>query len=116
MARRELLPGITADDCPPVAVFDSRRAITRARRRMILHDAAQFILLAGVDWLFIRWPYTHIPSFDRAHSVVIVAVLNAALLTYAIVSRMFPRWSARRIATTWCLAERARFFAQSWRE
>ena len=27
-----------------------------------------------------------------------------------ILVRTFPRWSARRIAATWCLSERARFF------
>jgi len=110
MPRRNLLPGITTDDCPPIAVIESRRAIARARRRAILRDAAQFILLAGVDWLFVRWPYAHIPSFDRGQSLLIVALLNAALLTHAIVSRAFPRWSAQRIARTWCLSERARFF------
>jgi hypothetical protein len=110
MARKDLLPGISADDCPPVAVFDSRRAINRARFRAVLRDAAQLLLLVGVDWLFVRWPYAHVPSFDRAHSVLIVALLNAAVLTHVAVTRAFPRWSAQRIARTWCLSERAWFF------
>ena len=109
MARRDLLPGIAAP-CPPPVVFDSRREIVRARRRAALRDFAQLSLLVGVDWLFVRWPFTHVPSMDRPHSLLIVALLNAALLTHVIVSRTFPRWSARRIASTWCLAERARFF------
>jgi hypothetical protein len=110
MARRELLPGIAADACPPAVVFDSRRAIVRARRFAALRDFAQLLLLGGVDWMFIRWPYTHVPAIDRPHSLLVVALLNAALLTHIIVVRTFPRWSARRIAATWCLAERARFF------
>ena len=115
MARRDLLPGIgAAEGCPPVAVVDSRRDIARARRRAAFHDVAQVVLLAGLDWLFIHWPYAHVPSFDRAHSLVIVVLLNVGVVVHAIVSRMLPRWSARRIATTWRLSERARFFAQGW--
>lgn len=110
MARRDLLPGVAADACPPAVVFDSRRAIRRARIRATLRDFAQLLLLTGVDWMFVRWPHTHVPSFDRPHSILIVALLNAALLTQMIVVRTFPRWSARRVAATWCLAERARFF------
>lgn len=110
MARRDLLPGVATDTCPPAVVFDSLRAIRRARRRALLRDLAQFLLLAGVDWIFVRWPYTHVPTFDRAHSVLVLAMLNAILLTHLIIVRTFPRWSARRIAATWCLTERARFF------
>ena len=110
MARRDLLPGIASSDCPPAVHFDSRRAILRARRRAALRYFAQVLLVSGVDWMFIHWPNTHVPSFDRPHSLIIVALLNAALLTHLVVSRTFPRWSARRIAATWCLSERARFF------
>ena len=110
MARRDLLPGVSIDGCPPAIVFDSRRAIRRARRRVLLRDLAQFLLLAGVDWIFVRWPYTHVPALDRASSVLVLALLNAILLTHLIVVRTFPRWSARRVASTWCVAERARFF------
>lgn len=112
MARRDLLPGVTTDDCPPVVVFDSKSAIRRARRRAALRDFAQLALLAGVDYLFLRWPLTHIPSFGRDSSVMIVASLNSLILTHAIVSRTFPRWTARRIASTWCPSERRRFFAE----
>jgi len=116
MARRNLIPGVSDDTCPPAVVIDSRRVIARARRRAIAYDIAQFTLLAGIDWLFLRWPYAHVPMLDRELSVLIVAALNALLVTYAIIVRTFPRWSARRIAGTWCLAERARFFAESRRD
>jgi hypothetical protein len=116
MARRKLLPGVTVDGCPPAVLTDSRRVIVRARRRATAYDIAQFILLAGIDFLFVRWPYAQVPFIGRDGSVIIIAALNALLLSHAIVSRSFPRWSARRIATTWCLAERARFFAQSRRD
>lgn len=115
MARRDLLPGVADDGCPPAVVIDSRRIVVRARRRAAACDAAQIALLAGLDLLFVRWPYAHVPFVQRDASVMVVAALNAAVVTYAVIVRMFPRWSARRIATTWCLAERARFFAESRR-
>jgi hypothetical protein len=110
MAKTDLLPGVSEGGCPPVAVIESRRAIRRARRRAALRDAAQLIFLFAVDWLFIHWPSAHVPSMDRAHSILVVALLNVAIITHVILSRAFPRWSARRIASTWGFAERARFF------
>ena len=110
MARRDLLPGIAPVACAPAVHFDSRRAIARARRRAALRDLAEVLLVVGVDWMFVHWPYTHVPSMDRPHSLILIALLNAALVTHLIASRTFPRWSARRIAATWCLSERARFF------
>ncbi len=110
MARRDLLPGVQTETCPPVPVFDSRREIVRARRRAAICDTAQLVFLGGVDWMFLRWPYAHVPMFDRYNSVLILAALHALVLTQMIMTRTFPRWSARRIATTWCLRERARFF------
>ncbi|HSP14913.1 MAG TPA: hypothetical protein VLV78_09190 [Thermoanaerobaculia bacterium] len=114
MARRDLLPGVKADRCPPMVAFDSRRAIVRARRHAAACDVAQLILLAGVDWMFVRWPYSHVPLIGRPDSVLVLAALNALLLTHVVMTRMFPRWSARRIATTWSLSERARFFMGGW--
>ena len=105
-----MLPGIAAAACAPSVMFDSRRAIARARRRAALRDFVQLLLVVGVDWMVVRWPYSHVPAMGRPGSVLLVALLNAAVLTHLIVSRTFPRWSARRIAATWCLSERARFF------
>ncbi len=116
MARRDLLPGVTTEDCPPAVVFDSKRAIRRARRRAALRDFAQLALLAGVDYLFLGWPLSHIPSLGRDGSVMIVAFLNSLILTQVIVSRTFPRWTARRIASTWCPSERRRFFSEPSRQ
>ena len=110
MARRDLLPGVSPEDCPPAVVFDSARAIRRARRRAAIRDAAQLILLAGVDYLFMRWPLAHIPALGRDVTVLVVATLNSLILTHAMISRIFPRWAARRIASTWCTSERTRFF------
>ncbi|HEV7488963.1 MAG TPA: hypothetical protein VGQ65_25105 [Thermoanaerobaculia bacterium] len=36
--------------------------------------------------------------------------LNAILVCYVWLARAMPRWTARKVASTWCLAERTRFF------
>jgi hypothetical protein len=114
MTMKELLPGIDPEATPRVVFVDSRSAVSRARRRAVVRDAAQILLLAGVDWLFIHWPYSHVPMVDRGHSLLIVGALNAGMLIYMYVVRALPRWSARRVASTWCLTERARFFSEGW--
>jgi hypothetical protein len=110
MARRDLLPGVRTDSCPPRVISDCRREIVRARRRATTCDIAQLMLLVGVDWMFARWPFAHVPSMDRKDSMLVLVGLHALVVTQMALTRMFPRWSARRIATTWCLRERARFF------
>jgi hypothetical protein len=49
MKRDDLLPGVTVTDCPPVAVYDAHRAIRRARRKAVIYDAAQLLLLGGAE-------------------------------------------------------------------
>jgi len=91
-----------------MVVCDSRRVVARARRVAMARDAAQFVLLAGVDWLFSNWPSTHIPLLSRSDSLVVLGIANAALLAHVWLARTLPKWSTRRIATTWCASERAR--------
>lgn len=110
MATRDLLPGVTPDPCPPAVVTDSRRTVLLARRRAALRDAANVVLLVLVDYVSLTWPAAHIPLLSRQDSIVLVALLNAAVITYVIMSRLTAKWTARRIASTWCLRERARFF------
>jgi hypothetical protein len=112
MTMKELLPGIDPEATPRVVFVDSRSAVSRARRRAVVRDAAQILLLGGVDWLFIHWPYSHVPMVDRGSSLLIVGALNAGMLIHMVVVRALPRWSARRVASTWCLTERARFFSE----
>ncbi|HUP46615.1 MAG TPA: hypothetical protein VM779_14000 [Thermoanaerobaculia bacterium] len=110
MARRDLLPGIETDSCPPRVVVNSRDLVLRARRVAALRDIANLILLGMVDYAALYWPSTHFPFLGREDSIVLLALVNSAFITHAIMSRLVARWSARRIATTWCLRERARFF------
>jgi len=108
MPRPELLPGISPEGCPPVVVCDPRPAIRRARRRALFRDVSQLSLVAGVDALLIRWPTAHVPMLTRFDSVALVVAINAVMVGYVWLTRAFPKWSARRIAGTWCPAERAK--------
>lgn len=108
-ARRNLLPGVSPSEAAPEVVFESRRVITSARRRAIIRDVFDVLLLVGVDWLFIRWPHAHVPTLDRDQTALIVAAANALVITYIWTSRAFPRWRARRVASTWSSTEQSRF-------
>ena len=108
MPRPKLLPGISQQGCPPVVHCDPRPAITRARRRALFRDILQLLLVAAVDYLLIRWPAAHVPMLSRFDSVALVAMVNVVMIGYVWLTRAFPKWSARRIASTWCPAERAR--------
>jgi len=91
-----------------MVVFDSRRVILRARRMAVARDVAQVVLLAGVDWLFQNWPSTHVPLLDRADSLVLLGIVNAATIAHVWAVRALPRWRARRISATWSPGERCR--------
>ena len=77
----------------------------------MLADAGQLFLLVGVDLLFLRWPPAHFPTLDRDASLFLLLLINAAMLGYLWTSRAVPRWTAHRIARTWCAREQSRFFA-----
>ena len=108
--RRTLLPGVSDAGVPPPIVIDSRVVVARARRRAVGRDIVNFLLLVCVDGLFLRWPHAHVPFLDRGDSLMIVVGLNAILIACLWLARSMPRWTARRVATTWSLAERTRFF------
>jgi hypothetical protein len=113
--RRILLPGVSDAGAPPPVVIDSRIVVARARRFAVVRDVVDLLLLVCVDGLFLRWPHAHIPFLGRHDSLLIVVGLNTMLIGYLWLARAMPRWTARRVATTWCLAERARFFRSSSR-
>jgi hypothetical protein len=108
--RRTLLPGVSDAGVPPPVVIDSRVVVARARRRAIVRDVIDLLLLVCVDGLFLRWPHAHVPFLDRYDSLLVLLGLNAMLVGYVWLARALPRWTARRVASTWCLAERTRFF------
>ena len=107
-ARCSLLPGVLDVRTPPAVVFESHKVIARARRRAAFRDVFNLLLLACVDGLFLRWPRAHVPSLDRADSLLLMVALNALLIGYIWLARSMPRWNARRVASTWCVAERSR--------
>ena len=105
-----LLPGVADAECPPIVVCETRIAITKARRRAALHDALHLILLASVDVLFSRYPLTHVPLLDRHDSLLVLGAVNGPMIGYLWLARALPRWTARRIASSWSSAERSRVF------
>ena len=109
MSRDPLLPGVTTSAVPPIATCDTRVEIERARRRALTRDFFQIALLVAVDTLFVRWPYAHIPMLERETSLALLRSLNVAVGAHLWLERALPRWSARRIASTWCTRERRRF-------
>ena len=109
-ARHTLLPGVTVAQTAPAVVFQSRKVLASARRRAALRDIFDLFLLVCVDGLFLRWPRAHVPGLDRIDSLFLLAAVNAALIGYIWLARAFPRWRARRVAATWCVAERSRTF------
>jgi hypothetical protein len=50
-----------------------------------------------------------VPFVDRHESVLILVAANAVLIAYVLLARVFPRWRARRVASTWSSTERSRF-------
>ena len=108
--RRTLLPGVSDAEAPPLVITNSRAVVARARRRAIVRDVIDLLLLVCVDGLFLRWPLAHVPFLDRYDSLLVLLGLNAMLAGYFWLARAVPRWTASRVAATWSLPERASFF------
>jgi hypothetical protein len=113
MPTRELLPGVTTAACPPNVVCDASLAIRKARRRTLMREGIQIVLLLAVDYLFVYWPDSRLPFADRALSLAVLRALNAIVIADLWLSRALPRWTARRISSTWCRSEQERFLRQS---
>ena len=110
MPKPELLPGVTADRCPPSTLFgEARLEIRKAKRNAFLRDALQLGLVASVNYLFFHWPASRLPFADRAQSEILLAAITAAVVTSIWLTRMLPRWSARRTAATWSRQEQEQF-------
>ena len=116
MTRKDLLPGVVTDDCPPRVVCDARAAIRRARRRAVLQDTLQLALVASLDWLFLRWPAARVPLLDRSASLAVLGWVNGAAVAWVWLARVLPRWRARMIAATWGSTERLRFLGRDRRQ
>ena len=106
--RHSLLPGVRDAGTPPAVVIDSRAVIARARRRASVRDFLDLVLLLCVDGLFLGWPRAHVPMLGREDSLLALLALNGAMIAFLWLARAIPRWRARRVAATWCAAERTR--------
>ena len=108
-AHRTLLPGVEEAGVPPPVVFASNPIVQQARRRKVMHDIFDVILLVLVDAFFLSWPRARVPFLDRRESLLLLLLANLALVAYVWLSRSIPRWRAGRLASTWSPAERSRF-------
>ncbi len=88
---------------------DAHAAIRSAKRKALLRDGLQLVLLVAVDWLFVYWPESRVPFLDRGESLTFLRAMNAAIIGHLWLARALPKWSARRIASTWCRSEREKF-------
>jgi len=111
MPKPDLLPGVTCAECPPRIVCDAHSAIRRARRRAIVRDVIQIGLLLSVDYLFVHWPESRIPFAGRASSLMFLRGINGLIVADFWLTRALPKWTAKRIASTWCRSEREKFLA-----
>lgn len=109
MPKIDLLPGVSSDRCLPAAVCDTRREVRNARRRAFWRDAIQVTLLLAVNYLFVHYPSTRLPFLERNESELLLAAVSAVVLTSFWLTRMLPRWSARRTAETWSRREQEQF-------
>jgi hypothetical protein len=85
--------------------------IARARRRAVLRDVLDLVLLLCVDGLFLGWPRAHVPMLGREDSLLLLLALNATMIAVLWLARSIPAWRARRVAASWCAAERTRYDA-----
>lgn len=103
----DLLPGAGGPDVvAPRPVYDPAPVIRTARRSRTVRDAIDLLFLAVLDTFFFLWPATHIPMMSRRASAVLLIIVHALVLTHIVTSRIFPKWRARKIASTWSEAER----------
>jgi len=109
MPKDELLPGVSTSSCPPRVLCDAHTTIRGARRRAWLRDGLQISLLFAVDYLFIHWSESRMPFIDRAASLAALRGMNLAIVGHLWLTRALPKWSAKRIASTWSRSEREKF-------
>lgn len=105
----DLLPGAAGPDVvAPRAVFKPAPVVQNARRTRFFRDAIDLLFLAVLDLFFFLWPAAHIPAMSRGASAVVLIIVHALVFTHIITSRIFPKWRARKIASTWSEAERSK--------
>jgi len=109
MPKHDLLPGVESAGCPPRVACDAHLAIRRARRRALVRDGLQVSFILAVDYLFGHWPDSRLPFLDRMHSLAFLCGVNLLVVVDLWLSRVLPKWRARRIAGTWSRRERERF-------
>ena len=83
--------------------------MNRRYTRAWIRDGVQLTLLVGVDYLFVHWPDSRLPFLDRGASLSFLRGVNLAMVGHLWLARALPKWTAKRIASTWCRSEREKF-------
>jgi hypothetical protein len=105
----DLIPGVEPPRRPPVDGRSLARELEAARRRASVEDLLDCAVLIVVNLVFLLWSEAKVPFLDRDATLVLLLLVNLATVAGYVRSRVIPGWRARRIATTWSAAERARF-------
>jgi hypothetical protein len=105
MPKSELLPGVSPDRCLPQSACDAHGTMRGARRRAVVRDTLQIALLMAVNYLFMYWPASRMPFLERKESLLLLALVNGLVIVSVVLTRLIPRWTARRVAETWSRSE-----------
>jgi hypothetical protein len=106
--RRDLLPGVAAEDVAPAVHVQSNAVVRAARRRAAIRDVLNVAVLLAIDLWFQYWPKARVPWLDRHQSLLLVIAMNLMVMAGLWLARAMPVWRARRVARTWCATERDR--------
>lgn len=109
--QRDLLPGVEGPEPRRVTAADFERDLLAARRRTAAEELLDCAMLILINVMFLMWPHAEIPLLDRQGTLVLLLLVDFGFVAAYVHARFVPRYRARRIATSWSAAERARFRA-----
>jgi hypothetical protein len=105
-----LLPGVRGREVvPPKPVFNANQQIEAARKRAAIRDGIDIAVLLIVDIFYLSWPAARIPFLSRDTTMWVLVALHALVVLSWFRSRLYAKWRASRISSTWSDGERQQF-------
>ncbi len=105
-----LIPGVQGRDVvPPRPVFNANQQIEAARKRAAIRDGIDIAVLVAVDIFYLAWPAARIPFLSRDTTMWVLVTLHALVVLSWFRSRLYAKWRASRISSTWSDREREQF-------
>jgi hypothetical protein len=105
-----LIPGVRGREAvPPKPVFNANVQIEAARKRAAIRDAIDIAVLVAVDIFYLSWPAARIPFLSRDTTMWVLVALHALVVLSWFRSRLYTKWRASRISSTWSDGERRQF-------